>query len=60
MFQQILKSAGTTLDDSGIDFNEFVSYMLEHERKLALTFRDLDRNKDGKCWVYFCFEIFLF
>jgi len=45
--QQILKSAGASLDEPGIDFNEFVSYMLEHERKLALTFRDLDRNKDG-------------
>ena len=31
-----------------MDFEEFVIYMQEHERKLRLAFSTLDRNKDGK------------
>uniref|UniRef100_A0A915CFN2 EF-hand domain-containing protein n=1 Tax=Parascaris univalens TaxID=6257 RepID=A0A915CFN2_PARUN len=30
-----------------VNFIEFVQYVVEHEKKLELIFRDLDRNKDG-------------
>ncbi|UYV66237.1 Slc25a54 [Cordylochernes scorpioides] len=37
-------------DQSGtLEFEEFVQYMKEHDRKLMLVFRALDENKDGKC-----------
>lgn len=30
-----------------INFPEFIQYIVEHEKKLELIFRDLDRNQDG-------------
>uniref|UniRef100_A0A914XEQ0 EF-hand domain-containing protein n=1 Tax=Plectus sambesii TaxID=2011161 RepID=A0A914XEQ0_9BILA len=30
-----------------VDFAEFVHYVLEHEKHLAIVFKDLDRNQDG-------------
>ncbi|KAM3727740.1 putative calcium-binding mitochondrial carrier F55A11.4 [Dirofilaria immitis] len=35
------------LNDDIITFAEFVQYAVEHEKKLEIIFRDLDRNKDG-------------
>ena len=35
-------------DKSGhITFTEFVTYMLEHEKQLKLSFQQLDHNNDG-------------
>lgn len=48
-----MEEADTTQSQE-IDFSEFVHYVLEHEKKLAVTFRDLDRNADGKCAVGLC------
>lgn len=31
-----------------VDFAEFMSYILEHEKNLHLVFRTLDENKDGR------------
>lgn len=31
-----------------IDFVEFVEYVVNHEKKLAVVFAKLDQNKDGK------------
>ena len=45
--QEII-SKGDTDKDCTMDFEEFVIYMQEHERKLRLAFSTLDRNKDGK------------
>ncbi|VDN22860.1 unnamed protein product, partial [Gongylonema pulchrum] len=33
--------------DDKITFAEFVQYAVEHEKKLEIIFRDLDRNQDG-------------
>ncbi|KAG7239943.1 hypothetical protein INR49_028138 [Caranx melampygus] len=45
--QKIVSSADQDNDDS-IDFNEFTKYLKEHEKKLRLTFKSLDKNKDGR------------
>ena len=34
--------------DGHIDFSEFVQYVMEHERRLQISFEELDRNKDGR------------
>lgn len=34
--------------DKSIDFKEFVHYVLEHEKKLAIVFKNFDKNADGK------------
>ena len=31
-----------------VDFAEFVQYVLDHEKSLAMVFSNLDQNKDGK------------
>uniref|UniRef100_A0A452H4J9 EF-hand domain-containing protein n=1 Tax=Gopherus agassizii TaxID=38772 RepID=A0A452H4J9_9SAUR len=44
--QEILRE-GDTDRDGELDFEEFVSYLQERERKLRLMFHSLDRNNDG-------------
>ena len=31
-----------------LDLNEFLNYLLEHEKKLKIVFSTLDENQDGK------------
>lgn len=44
---QKIVSSGDQDKDDGLDFNEFSKYLKEHERKLLLTFKSLDKNNDG-------------
>ncbi|XP_074791564.1 mitochondrial adenyl nucleotide antiporter SLC25A23 isoform X3 [Natator depressus] len=44
--QEILRE-GDTDQDGELDFEEFVCYLQERERKLRLMFHSLDRNNDG-------------
>ncbi|XP_071821145.1 calcium-binding mitochondrial carrier protein SCaMC-2-like isoform X2 [Apostichopus japonicus] len=39
-------------EDGHVDFAEFVQYVLEHEKKLKLVFKNIDRNKDGHLDVH--------
>ncbi|XP_053185543.1 calcium-binding mitochondrial carrier protein SCaMC-1-like isoform X2 [Scomber japonicus] len=43
--QQIV-SSGDQNKDGSLDFKEFTKYLKEHEKKLRLTFKSLDRNND--------------
>ncbi|XP_034356513.1 mitochondrial adenyl nucleotide antiporter SLC25A24-like [Arvicanthis niloticus] len=45
--QKILKDADANAD-SGLDFEEFVQYLQDHEKKMKLAFKSLDKNDDGK------------
>lgn len=38
-------------DKHEINFSEFVQYVVDHEQRLELIFKDLDRNQDGICFV---------
>lgn len=44
--QKIVASGDQDKDD-GLDFGEFTKYLKEHEKKLRLTFKSLDKNNDG-------------
>ncbi|XP_036199485.1 calcium-binding mitochondrial carrier protein SCaMC-1-like [Myotis myotis] len=39
--------AGDTNADSGLDFQEFLQYLKDHEKKMRLAFKSLDLNNDG-------------
>uniref|UniRef100_A0A286XXT4 Mitochondrial adenyl nucleotide antiporter SLC25A24 n=1 Tax=Cavia porcellus TaxID=10141 RepID=A0A286XXT4_CAVPO len=45
--ERTILSAGDTNADSGLDFQEFMQYLQDHEKKMKLAFSSLDRNKDG-------------
>ncbi|XP_064416065.1 mitochondrial adenyl nucleotide antiporter SLC25A24 isoform X2 [Latimeria chalumnae] len=45
--QKIVK-AGDINQDGQLDFDEFSQYLREHEKKLKLAFKSLDKNNDGK------------
>ncbi|XP_030061362.1 mitochondrial adenyl nucleotide antiporter SLC25A24 [Microcaecilia unicolor] len=45
--QKIVK-AGDTNRDGQLDFNEFMRYLEEHEKKMKIAFKSLDKNNDGK------------
>lgn len=40
-------------NSESISFHDFVQYVIEHEKRLELIFRDLDRNKDGRLVEFF-------
>lgn len=46
--RQKIISSGDQDKNEGLDFNEFSKYLKEHEKKLKLTFKSLDKNNDGK------------
>lgn len=37
--------------DGLLDYKEFLSYMMDRERKWKIYFHDLDKNKCGECVV---------
>uniref|UniRef100_A0AAZ1XJX6 EF-hand domain-containing protein n=1 Tax=Oreochromis aureus TaxID=47969 RepID=A0AAZ1XJX6_OREAU len=45
---QKIISAGDRNKDEGLDFREFSKYLKDHEKQLRLTFKSLDKNKDGR------------
>lgn len=46
-YSQKIVSSGDQDNDEGLDINEFSKYLKEHEKKLLLTFKSLDKNNDG-------------
>lgn len=45
---QRIVSSGDSDKDEQLDFMEFCNYLKEHEKKLNLTFKSLDKNQDGR------------
>ncbi|XP_075877336.1 mitochondrial adenyl nucleotide antiporter SLC25A24-like [Nelusetta ayraudi] len=45
---QKIVSSGDQNKDGSLDFNEFSKYLKDHEKKLRLTFKSLDKNDDGR------------
>ncbi|KAG7280762.1 hypothetical protein CRUP_037692 [Coryphaenoides rupestris] len=45
---QKIISSGDKDKDEGLDFEEFSKYLKDHEKKLHLTFKSLDKNNDGR------------
>ncbi|MGH0168015.1 UNVERIFIED_CONTAM: hypothetical protein FKN15_053809 [Acipenser sinensis] len=45
---QKIVSAGDSDDDGELDISEFSEYLRDHEKKLMLTFKSLDKNNDGR------------
>ncbi|KAJ8409482.1 hypothetical protein AAFF_G00228830 [Aldrovandia affinis] len=45
---QKIVSSGDKNKDGSLDFQEFSRYLKEHEKKLRLTFKRLDKNNDGR------------
>uniref|UniRef100_A0A8C9R0L1 Solute carrier family 25 member 24 n=1 Tax=Scleropages formosus TaxID=113540 RepID=A0A8C9R0L1_SCLFO len=45
--EHLIMSSGDTDKDEGLSFAEFSKYLKEHEKKLRLTFKSLDKNNDG-------------
>lgn len=45
---QKIVSSGDQNKDGTLDFSEFTKYLKEHEKKLRLTFKSLDKNNDGR------------
>uniref|UniRef100_A0A4X2LEX6 Mitochondrial adenyl nucleotide antiporter SLC25A24 n=1 Tax=Vombatus ursinus TaxID=29139 RepID=A0A4X2LEX6_VOMUR len=45
--QNDLLSAGDTNKDNQLDFEEFMQYLKNHEKKMKLAFTSLDKNHDG-------------
>lgn len=44
--QKIVKAGDKDLDGQ-LDFEEFVHYLQDHEKKLRLVFKSLDKKNDG-------------
>uniref|UniRef100_A0A4X2L9N3 EF-hand domain-containing protein n=1 Tax=Vombatus ursinus TaxID=29139 RepID=A0A4X2L9N3_VOMUR len=44
--QNDLLSAGDTNKDNQLDFEEFMQYLKNHEKKMKLAFTSLDKNHD--------------
>ncbi len=45
--QEVFKK-GDTDQDGLINFAQFVTYIVDHEKKLELAFKTLDSNEDGE------------
>lgn len=45
--QKIVKAGDKDLDGQ-LDFEEFVHYLRDHEKKLRLVFKSLDKKNDGE------------
>uniref|UniRef100_G3WUU9 EF-hand domain-containing protein n=1 Tax=Sarcophilus harrisii TaxID=9305 RepID=G3WUU9_SARHA len=45
--EQDLLKAGDTDQDDQLDFEEFMQYLKDHEKKMKLAFKSLDRSQDG-------------
>ena len=52
-FQKIVKAGDKDLDGQ-LDFEEFVHYLRDHEKKLRLVFKSLDKKKNPvpENWLY--------
>lgn len=52
--QKIVKAGDKDLDGQ-LDFEEFVHYLRDHEKKLQLVFKSLDKKNDGEsCYNFLC------
>ncbi|XP_030630200.1 calcium-binding mitochondrial carrier protein SCaMC-1-like [Chanos chanos] len=45
---QKIVASGDQNKDGSLDFNEFSKYLKDHEKKLRLAFKSLDKNNDGR------------
>ncbi|XP_052587715.1 calcium-binding mitochondrial carrier protein SCaMC-1 isoform X6 [Peromyscus californicus insignis] len=47
-YEQKIFIAGDVNKDGKLDFEEFMKYLKDHEKKMKLAFKSLDKNSDGK------------
>ena len=45
-FQEFMKKSDVT-KSGDLDMNEFMTYLLDHEKQLKIIFSSLDENQDG-------------
>lgn len=46
-YEQKIFTTGDTNKDGKLDFEEFMKYLKDHEKKMKLAFKSLDKNNDG-------------
>lgn len=56
-FLQKIFVTGDINKDGKLDFEEFMKYLKDHEKKMKLAFKSLDKNNDGVSHCHFLCKV---